>query len=226
MTPLSPYDPEVEALWRAVDAAGARSVAVVSALPGEGTTLIAAALARRAGLSGSPALLVDLNEIRPGVGRLLGLRAQPGEIVSLPAMGLGVLAELAPKDAEQWREPAALAAQVERWAPEWGMVIFDTAPLLSRDFETIPAASIASAAQAAVMVVAAGRTPQSAIRDGRARLTSSNARLLGTVMNNRDNPSLLTELERESYRLAPMMPRLMAGLRARLRHATLLSVRA
>jgi len=45
------------------------------------------------------------------------------------------------------------------------------------------------------------------------------------VMNDRDNPSLLTELERESYRLARWLPNTMAALRARLRRATLLSVR-
>ena len=51
------------------------------------------------------------------------------------------------------------------------------------------------------------------------------ARLLGVVMNDRDNPSLLAELDRETYRLARRLPRLMAWLRARLHHATLLTVR-
>ncbi len=226
MTLLSPYDPEVETLWRAISAAGARSVAIVSSQPGEGTTLIASALARRAGLAGAPSLLVDLNQVNPGVGRLLGLRPEPGEIVSLSAMGLSILAQVAPDDADRWRESGALAGQLERWSADWGLVVFDTAPVLSRDHETIPATAVASAADVTVMITLAGRTPVSAVREARACLDAAGARLLGTVMNDRDNPSLLTELERESYRLAPIMPRAMAALRGYLRRTPLMSVRA
>ena len=49
---------------------------------------------------------------------------------------------------------------------------------------------------------------------------------LGTVMNDRDNPSLLTELERETYRLAPVMPRVMAALRGCFRRMPVLTMRA
>ncbi len=227
MTLLSPYDPEIETLWRAISAAGARSVAIVSSRPGEGTTLIASALARRAGLAGgAPSLLVDLNQVSPGVGRLLGLRPEPGEIVSLAAMGLSIMAQVAPDDADRWRESGALAGQLARWTADWGLVVFDTAPVLSRDHETIPATAVASAADVTVMITLAGRTPVSAVREARASLDSAGARLLGTVMNDRDNPSLLTELERESYRLAPVMPRAMAALRGYLRRTPLMTVRA
>lgn len=226
MTPLSPYDPEIEALWHAVDTARARSVALVASQAGEGTTLVATALARRAGLAGPPALLVDLNQVHPGVGRLLGLRPASGEIVSLHAMGLGVLAHPDPADLDRWRDPEALADQVTRWSRDWGLVVFDTAPVLSRDVETIPATAVARAAEATVLATLAGRTPVSFLRDARARLDACGARLLGTVMNDRDNPSLLTELERETYRLAPVMPRVMAALRGCFRRMPVLTMRA
>jgi Mrp family chromosome partitioning ATPase len=222
---LSPYDSEIESLWRAIDAVGAHSVAVVSSLQGEGTTLIACALARRAGLTGTPSLLVDLSQSHSWMSDLLDLAPQPGEIVTLRDYDLAVLANVAPEDASAWREPSALAAQATRWAADWGLVVFDTTPLLARNEESIPAKAIASAAQATILVVLAGRTPVPVIREARARLDGAGARLIGTVMNDRDNPSLLAELERESYRLERFLPRPMAALRSRLRRAALFSVR-
>lgn len=226
MTPLSPYDPEIEALWHAVEAAGVRSVAMVSAQSGEGTTLIASALARRAGLAGPPSLLVDLNLIRPNIARLLGLRPAPGEIVPIPAMGIAVLANVCLDDADRWRDPTALAEQIQRWSEAWGLVVVDTAPLLSRDPETIPPTAVARGADSAVLTALAGRTPISALREARNRLDACGARLLGTVMNDRDNPSLLNEMERETYRLSRVMPRAMAMLRGYVRKLPVLTVRA
>lgn len=226
MSQLSPYDPEIETLWRALDGSGARSVAVVASSPGEGATLVATALARRAGLAGNRALLADLNQVRPGIGKLLDVQARPGEIVDMPALGIGVLSEASAVQAGAWREPAALAAQVRDWSDTFGLVVFDTAPLLSKVHEPIPATAVAAAAEATVLVTLSGRTPVPAIREACARLTGAGARLIGTVMNDRDNPPLLAELERETYRLAPLFPRWMAAIRRKLQKATLLSVRS
>ncbi len=226
MTMLSPYHPEVEALWQAVAQTDARSVAVVSSHGGEGTTLIASALARRAGLAGKPALLVDLNLARPGVAGLFGVRPSPDEIIDLPALGVAVLASVSQASSERWREPGKLAGQIAEWSAQYGLIVMDTAPVLSTDYENLPATAAAAAAEATVLAVLSGRTPLSAIRVAREKLDAAGARLIGSVMNDRDNPSLLTELERETYRLAPFLPRAMAALRNRLHRATMLAVRA
>ena len=187
--------------------------------------MVAAALARRAGLAGGQALLVDLNQVRPGIAKLFDLRPSPGEIVTLPALGIGVLADPSADDANAWREPAALAAQVQRWSSEYGLTVFDAAPLLSKVHEPIPATAVSAAAEATVLVTLSGRTPVPAVREARERLTAAGARLIGAVLNDRDNPPLLAELERETYRFAPLLPRLMAAVRRRLQRATVLGVR-
>ncbi len=267
MIRLSPYDPEIEAVWRALVAANARSVAIVAADPGEGTTLLAGAIARRAGLSspardlalreasrvftvdrragparGTPAmpadgaargpdgrvlpgLLVDLNLTRPAVSRLLGLRPRPGEIIRLEALGLAVLGDPGVDGADGWREPAMISARLVGWRQQWSMVVFDTAPLRSREEGALSAVTVAQAADATILVTLAGRTPASHIREARDALTTAGARLIGTVLNDRDNPSLLSEMERETDRFSPLFPRLMAGLRRRMRSSALLGVR-
>ena len=258
MIRLSPYDPEIEAIWRALHAADARSVAVVAAEPGVGTTLVAGAIARRAGLSppvpppdaaatprrrasdlltpppGNPAdtaerplpgLLVDLNLARPAVARLMGLHPKPGEIIRLEALGLAVLADPGVDGSDGWREPTLIAQRLAAWRRQWSMVVFDTSPLLSREVGAVSGVTLAAAADATVLVAMAGRTSASNIREARDMLNGAGARLIGTVMNDRDNPSLLSELERETYRLAPLLPRMMACLRGRLRRSTLLRLR-
>lgn len=224
MTQISPFHPEIDAIWHAVVMSGARSVAVVAAENGEGTTLIASALARRAGLSlaadrpdggrsSAASLLVDLNLARPAVARVLGLRPLPGEIVRLDALGMAVLGDIGLAGAEGWREPAQLAARLDGWRAEWGMVVLDTAPLLSGDTDIVPGTTAAAAADATVLVTLAGRTPANRVREARERLASVGANVIGAVLNDRDNPSLLTELDRETWRLIKLFPRRMANLR-------------
>lgn len=219
------YDPEVEMLWRKIASAKVASVAVVSARAGEGASTIALTLARRAASGGMSVLLVDASHGASGVARALGLSAEPGEVAMVPGMTLGVVCALSSQQAVSWREPAKLIAQVETWRAAWDVVIFDAAPVLAREMGAIPGSAVAAAAEGTVLVTLAGRTPAPVIRDAWNRLEGAGARLLGAVMNDRDNPSLLAELERETHRLARRLPGLMARLRARLHRATLLSVR-
>ena len=236
MIQISPFHPEIDAIWHAVAGSGARSVAVVAAETGEGTTLIAGALARRAGLSmmadkpeggraAASSLLVDLNLGRPGVARILGLRPLPGEIVRLDALGLAVLGDIGLAGADGWRERSQLRARLEAWKSEWGMVVLDTAPLLSGDADIVPGSTAAAAADATILVTLAGRTPANRVREAREKLAAAGANVIGAVLNDRDNPSLLTELDRETWRLSSMFPRQMANLRARLHRLPALKAR-
>lgn len=237
MIQISPYHPEIEAIWRAIADTGAHSIAVVAADPNEGTTLIAGAIARRAGLARSreatdkasaangPALLVDLNTSNASVGRLLGLRPEPGEIVRLDALGIAVLSRLDAQGADLLRERGHLIEWLSAWRREFGAVVLDTEHLLSKRADGISGVTAASVADATVLVTLAGRTPASRVREARARLQSAGARLIGAVLNDRDNPPLLAELERETWRLNRILPNSMAALRARMRRSTTLNVR-
>lgn len=216
---MSPYDPEIETLWRAIGATGVRGIALVSGLGNEGTGMVARALARRAALSGTPALLVNLDgthRIRP---------TPPGEIVPLPDAQVWAMDNVAPEDAAAWREPKVLAARIEEWSAKWGLIVFETTPVLHRDQTCFPATSVAAVADATVLVTLAGRTTATAIRETRARLDAAAARLIGVVMNDLENPPLLAELEREIQRFARWLPRVAAAIRKRLRNTALLTVR-
>lgn len=221
--PIDPRDPEIEGVWMAVAGSGARSIAVVAANPGEGTTSLAEALTRRAALGGGRALYVNLDAERSAAGTSLAPLVDtilPGEHT-----GIGVLARPSSDSANAWRDPARLAAQVAAWRAEWDHVVFDTAPILAKDLPGVPPLSVASAAEATILVVLAGRTAASDVRDAHQRLERAGAKLVGTVLNDRDNPSLLAEMERELGRIERLAPRLVRRIRGGLRRSSLLGQR-
>nr|WP_294564942.1 hypothetical protein [uncultured Rhodopila sp.] len=257
MNLISPYHPEIDSIWQAVSATGARSVAVVSALPREGASEIAVALARRAGQCaaaeslarpGRPAaaspktLLVDLDLQQPAAGRMLGLASQPEEILRVEGMNLAVLGAISPETANAWRERARLTEQLAAWRSDWGIVVLDTAPLLNAERRRgrrtsaadrrsspysgeIAGITAAAAADVCILVTLVGGTSGTRVREAREKLAAAGANLVGTILNDRDNPTLLAELDRETYRFAKYFPGWMASLRARMRRSPILTVR-
>lgn len=202
--------PEIEALWRGLG--HLRSLAITAARPGEGTSLVARGLWRRAEAAGRAALLVHAG----------------GEPSAAPRRhGNGPLGEWTPDAARvaDWREPARLRAAIEATRAEWDMVILDAPALLDRAPRPLPGLTAAAAAEATLLVVLAGRTPASALREARTALDAAGARLAGVVMNDRHHPSLGQELERQAMRFARLAPRLAARLVRAARGSTLLTLR-
>lgn len=224
MLPIPPNHPEIEAVWQAVTSAGARSVAVVAPDTNQGATLLAIALARRAGLSGGNALLVETNTGRPSVARLMGVEGSPCEVYRARD-GIGVLWADGCDACGTWRDPSRLSEALEDWKKEWEIVIFDTAPLLSKTGEAISGTAVASVADATIMVIKAGPTPANRVVEARTLLARSGATLLGCVLNDFENPTLLEDLERQTHKLDRFAFRTMERVRQRLRASSLLGVR-
>jgi len=202
--------PEIEALWRGLGET--RSLAVTAARPGEGASLVARGLWRRAEAAGRAALLVHAG----------------GEASAAPRrLGNGPLGEWTPDAARiaDWREPARLRAAIETARAEWDMVILDAPALLDRSPRPLPGLTAAAAAEATLLVVLAGRTPGSALREARAALEAAGARLAGVVMNDQHQPSLADELERQARRFARLAPWLSTRLTRAVRGSSLLTLR-
>jgi Mrp family chromosome partitioning ATPase len=221
---FDPRHPEAESLWRAIAQAELRSVAVVAAAPGEGCTSVAETLWRRAAEAGRSALLVDLNRDRPAPS-LRQLSAEPGVVARLGNSGLGVLAEPGEAALANWRDPNRLREALAGWHQQWDTVVLDTAPLLAKGAQGLPGLAAAAAADAAVLVVLAGRTDANQVREAAEALRMAGARLLGSVLNDRDNPALRAELEREARRLRRVAPGLTARLTAAFQRSSLLGMR-
>lgn len=205
---LDPRDPEIEALWQAIVESGARAVAVVAATPGEGVSTLAVALARRAALAAaSPALL----PLAGPVPEIEGVRR---------------LHEPTDAEMDAWREPAMLRLALSEVTHRHGIVVIDCPPILDRGAtRRVPPLAAAAAADGALLVVLAGRTAATRLREVRERLDQAGVKLIGAALNDRDNPALLAEMEREAGRFSRLLPGLAERIKGRLRRSALLSLR-
>jgi Mrp family chromosome partitioning ATPase len=105
-------------------------------------------------------------------------------------------------------------------------VVLDAPPLLAASQTNGPGGlTVASRAATTVMVVLAGRTKADKVRQAQEKLVRAGGHLSGVVLNDRENPSLRAEMERELGRLARWAPGLVEKARNRLRTSRVLGMR-
>lgn len=283
MNELPIHYSEVESIYGCTLGAGYRTLAITSAAPAEGKTMIAEALVKRAEAAGKKVLLVEMNTFNPALKRKLdGLNfteqhmtakhktqqhradcsiaeqasSQTSEKVAgmqtesvdeqpiqtpqkyagasdspKPPMtsltGGSACVLSVPTDVNviaKYRELSLLQGAINEWLTTFDCVVFDTAALAMLNQHNIPAESVCQACEGTILVVAAGQTPSNLIEEGMNKLVARQVNIVGTVMNDYLNPSLLSELVRETKKLDRFMPKLMTKLRAKLSQMVILKV--
>ena len=230
--PMQPYTMEIEEIYQQTLAQGVRSLAITACNPGEGVSTTAQALAQRSLLAGNSTLLVDINLYNPSL-RSLAVDAppsnQPGipQLVSAPGQGLaltGVVAPVRREDILHLRRPQALRQQIQTWHQEFDVVICDTTPFSRLNANNIPAELVAGSCDGCLLLVLAGHTTHAMVTSAMNKLNTSEAALLGCIINDRFNPPLRQELLREVNRLPQILRRPADALRRWLRENSLLSM--
>lgn len=208
---------EIEQIYSQIFSAPKRSIAICSADEGEGTTSLALALAERHLMAGHSTLVVDLNLYKPSLQGLLDIETETQLVTkNLPTnlsnsifssvklvtanQNSHVLTGLtAPQKREniiKLREQGVLEQCISEWTQQFDCIIFDTSPLNRINAGNIPAERIAAACDGAILMVLAGQTREAMVTSAVNKLNTSNAKLLGCVFNDRDNPSVRNELLR------------------------------
>lgn len=170
-------------------------ISVTSALPGEGKTFTTLNMAMSMAMEmDTTVLMVDADVVKPSLTRLLGLEEEPGLIDVLVHPELDMGSVIVPTDMPKLRViPAGrrhahstelLASdQMERIAIELSerypdrVVVFDAPPLLV----TSQAGVLSQLAGQILVVVEAGRTPQTAIKEAVSHLDKD--KVIGMVLN-------------------------------------------
>jgi len=229
MTELPIYYAEVEAIYSQSIGAGYRTISITSATKGEGKTTLTEALVRRAELVGKKVLLVDMNTYNPALSEKLRiLTNQPykeNEIITIGDRNFSFLP--APKNFKaliKYREGKLLLESVNLWLNDFDCIIFDTSALTSLNQSNIPAEIICEVCEAALLVIEAGETPSNLIQESVEKLKLKKVNLIGSIINDKNNPSLLTELQRETYRFNKLFPSIMSKLRMKLASIVLLNI--
>jgi protein-tyrosine kinase len=226
---------ELERIYARTIGGGVRSLAVTAADKCEGVTTLVVALAKRNRHSGRSTLAVDLNLFRPALAERFGVsQVQPvadGRTGpdSLPRISLGDRLTLIPAptdrgEAIRLRDRHRFEEYLAAWLGEFETVIFDTTPLNVSNKGNIPAEQVCQGCEGAVLVVRAGITPASALRAALEKLGSAEVNLLGTVLNDQNNPSLAEELKREAQRFERRLPGLAQRLQGCIQASKLLNI--
>ena len=224
------HNMEIEQIYSQILSETGCSIAVCSANADEGVTSIALALAQRNLLAGRSTLLVDLNLYRPAMKNLLDIAVipspssigtaiktsigidsdmlLPAQLITADNNSIALTGITAPSQRQhimKLRQPGTLEHYLSDWLQQYDNVIIDTSPLNKINARNIPPERVAAACDGAILVVLAGHTTEAMLTAAVSKLHTTNAKLLGCVFNDRDNPSLKNELIREAERLEPKL---------------------
>lgn len=230
-----PHHLEIENIFTQVQAENHRSIAITSANPGEGVTSIALALAQRNLLSGNSSLIIDMNLTRPSLQSVLSIQKlddtasslDTPQLVSNQSNEISLMGITAPQDRStimKLRQPGVLETCLEACKEKYELVIIDTSPLNDSDENSIPAARIAAACNATLIVVLAGHTREISVHTAVQRLKTSGANLMGCIINDKNNPPLQSELIREAKRLEPFLSRISKRIQRSISRSHFLSL--
>lgn len=240
---------EIEQIYTQLLSDPHTSIAICSAEAGEGVTSVAFALAQRNLLAGHSTLLVDLNLYRPALNSLLAIDSAPlinhpgsqstttqlesSTVLSAPQLICseqvrvavnGVVAPTKRQHIMKLRQPGVIEQCINEWLECYDTVIIDTSPLNRVNAQNIPAERVAAACDGALLTVLAGSTTESAIDSALSKLANANALLLGSVINDRDHPTLRDELLREVSRMVPHFSWLSTSLKNMINRNRLLTL--
>ena len=196
--PLSPFAESMRALRAALwlGSEPPRVVVVTAARPGEGKTVTAVSLARSAAMNGERVLLVDCDVRQPSLGRVFRCEGAPG--VTDLLLGQAVLERIIRRDHLSSLDyiPAgaaeihslglfmseAMVGMLDRIRRDYDLVVLDAPPALAM----ADARVVARLADATLICIRWGDTPQSVIRRSLDLLEEAHARIVGAALTQVD----------------------------------------
>lgn len=233
---IPPQSIEIERIYSYLQSEKKSSIAICAANPHEGVSSIAVALAQRYLLAGNSTLLVDLNLHRPSVNKLLTLRLPTAnktsaldepQLVSVLDHAIALTGITSPTRREmiiKLRKPGVLEQFIIEWKKSFDTIIFDTSPLNYINNDHIPAERVAAASDGCLLVVLTGQTTEAMVTSAVDKINAAGGKLLGSVYNDRENPTLKNELLREINRLRPGFFGLTQYLKKRVQQSHLLNL--
>ncbi len=176
----------------AVDEGRLRSVAITSALHGEGKSTTAAQLARSLAQVGKKVLLVEADMRRPAMHKAFDVAVTPGlaevlqgqqtcgdAVVALDPPGLFLIPAGPPTHQAANLISVGFSAMLAKLSRDFDLTLIDCPPILG----AAEAQEIAGTADGVLMVIKASGTPGKAVSAALSSLLRNRAQVIGMVMN-------------------------------------------
>jgi len=231
---IPPQNIEIEQLYSQIVRNENHVIAISSANEGEGVTSISMALAHRALLAGHKTLLVDFNLSHPSLHKLIDFDAQTDasnlfetpKLVTTPNQSIALLGITVPTGRDlimKLRKPGTIETYIEQWREKFDFIIFDTSPINQSVSESIPAERVIAACDGTFLVAHAGETNEAMLSTAVRKIDHADGKILGSLFNDKDNPTLKSELLRETKRLDPKFNFITKRIRNWINNSRLLS---
>ena len=226
---------EIDRIYNATVARNMRSIAFCSANSSEGNSLVLQSFAKRVLSADRSTLVVDLNLHKPTMHTRFAISRGEASNKLLPApqhivtaeesQNLSVItANLDKKTLMHLREPGSIEEHIEQWKKDFDVVLIDTAPLNSVNSGNLPAERIAAGVDGTIMTVQSGVTTESALKQAMKRLQETEALVVGSILNDRFDPPLKTEILREIHRIKKRFPKLAKWLSEKVYNSRILNL--
>lgn len=222
---------ELERVYQSLTLAASSCIAVTSAEPGEGVSLLVDALARRAARGGKRVVIVDLNLFHPrtfSTGEASG-RWEPGSApLPTPQGEKNISVVRAPLERQSQlalRESGALEQFIEGWKLEYDLVLLDCAAINLNNQSNLPATRALIAADGVLISYLAGVTAGVKLKQACDEIQNQQAALLGVIINDKCNPPLRSELLRSLPKMLRWLPGISPWLSGKVANSQLLSIK-
>lgn len=231
---IPPQNIEIEQLYSQIIRNDNHAITISSANEGEGVSSITMALAHRTLLAGQKALLVDFNLSHPSLQELVNFDAQTDastpfetpQLITTPNQSVALLGITVPTERDlvlKLRKPGTIETYIKQWKKSFDLIIFDTSPINQKKHGNIPAERVISACDGTFLVVHAGETNATMLSTAVKKIDQAEGKILGSIFNDKDNPTLKSELLRETKRLDPKLRFLSKRIRKWINSSRLLS---
>lgn len=197
---------ETEQLFIMAETANCKTLCVTACHAKAGVTSLAMAIAERYLLAGYKTLLLDLNLHRPSF-EPVDEHSVSGDITLISNKDSkrcfqGLCCNLDTASLLEMRKGVFLNQQLDIWLKDYQRIVVDTSPLLQQNRGNIPANLVAAACDNTLLSVLAGKTTKSEVNKALQLLNLESINILGTVLNQRSQPTLSQEIQREINRFS------------------------
>ncbi|OLQ78754.1 hypothetical protein BIT28_25875 [Photobacterium proteolyticum] len=202
---------EYDQLFHKIHQLDARVITLAGASPGCGTSTQSMWLARRCAEDQHSVLLIDLDLSGSGQGYPSGPWQSDGTGESDVIIHLDQQLDLLPQPSVHrtildLRQPQMLAAALERWKKNYHYIICDIGTISTANWQNLPITAISHISDASILCLAAAQTTESELLTSMTKLEQGGVRLLGTLINDKSNPSLSQEIIRVLHGKARWIP--------------------